>query len=596
MPGDYDPQRLRPDQLASDGHYLALAALASNYSDLAVASALGRAAHDPQALRWLWALVASAPDSLLWVAWRDVPPGLEVPADLQEQVRQLLLEPGPQTARATARDLAREAIFMALAPDSAFARAVAAEVLGEPRCSDQMRLQAAAALGTSRDPADRQALREAVESCPRADLAEQLLQRLAPRYTDDEQAWLLTWLQQRVPTLDPRIGATVFDAVRQLLAHLDPRSYAAWLGEFTGMQPASLQALLTPAFLAMAGLERVRELARLAPDLTPLIAGALQQMSEPQRTEFGEWAHSHLDPELLAPLRTQLTQDVQRTTGYAELDQRRHTAALAALRRFALACPPDPDATGGVDAARDYAQVLAPGQVQEIDAGRLEDCQLRQLGRVLGLLLQRGGEEGPERRNEFGDDARVLLQPLLGEARAAVLRPLARAAALPLPAALFDLALEDEASTRALLAEGGGGDLAQHVHGNPAAALRLLELADPQDLIGVADRLAGTVDWTALASDPDSLARAVSAVAKHRSPLAALARRHAATLRGPAAATSPARVVSALLSAMLDAGIVVAAGQDEDQQLLEAVVDSAEPGCMSLRRAGSPRVRLRTSG
>ena len=208
-----DPSSLDLEALAERSEYTALAALV-HHTDMYVAlGALAESAREPEALRWVVALVASKlppegyqsheqgqQDLYVQQLNDNLPKNLRVPDDLRETVAEFVLAPPTPPQQPWPRGEAQASVLRNLSEDDPFALDLAESVLEIEERGEDVGGAAFTLLGRSRDPARRSVIFGRIDDLPAEDRLPPLTELSTPLYEAEEDR-LVELLDEAITSL-----------------------------------------------------------------------------------------------------------------------------------------------------------------------------------------------------------------------------------------------------------------------------------------------------------------------------------------------------------------------------------------------------------
>jgi hypothetical protein len=306
-----DSSTLSFQALAGQGEYKALAALVYHADMEGALGALAASARDPEALRWVVALLARklSPEGYqpheqatleAYVQQLDdnLPGDLRVPEFLREGVEEFILTIPTPAQQPWPRAETQARVLRNLDVEDTFALDLAESVLALEERDEDVEEAAFALLGRSRDPERRSVIFEHTDDLPAEERISPLTELSPPLY-DAEEDRLVELLDEALPTL-AAVGVDQED--RNLAGKLS----AGGLEEILRRQAESSgaqQLLAGDLFVASLWPEKLKHLlsADLPPTLTEqLVAQAAAQMTLDTLLEFGRWAYGRIDAALLS--------------------------------------------------------------------------------------------------------------------------------------------------------------------------------------------------------------------------------------------------------------------------------------------------------
>jgi hypothetical protein len=388
-----DSSTLSFQALAGQGEYKALAALVYHADMEGALGALAASARDPEALRWVVALLARklSPEGYqpheqatleAYVQQLDdnLPGDLRVPEFLREGVEEFILTIPTPAQQPWPRAETQARVLRNLDVEDTFALDLAESVLALEERDEDVEEAAFALLGRSRDPERRSVIFEHTDDLPAEERISPLT-KLSPPLYDAEEDRLVELLDEALPTL-AAVGVDQED--RNLAGKLS----AGGLEEILRRQAESSgaqQLLAGDLFVASLWPEKLKHLlsADLPPTLTEqLVAQAAAQMTLDTLLEFGRWAYGRIDAALLSPVLNQVA-----AQAHSPYNPEIHSKCVRALSEFALR-------TNSPEVAQTLAARSSPGDLAALPQSLVSSAvRAQRLGRVCASILARGEED-----------------------------------------------------------------------------------------------------------------------------------------------------------------------------------------------------------
>lgn len=545
-----DPSSLGLGVLAERGEYTALAALVEHAEMEDALGWLAAIAQDPEALRWLMALLASKfpPEGYpqqeqgqldLYVQQLDdqLPEDLRVPEDLREEIKEFVLTPPTPPQQPWPRGEAQARVLRNLREDDPFALDLAESVLAVEGRDEEVGEAAFALLGLSRDFGRRSVVFDRTDDLSVEDRLTTLTALSAPLYEAEEDR-LVELLDEALPSL---AAAGVATEARSLAGMLSAERLEEILrrhAESSGSQ----QLLDGDSFVADLWPVKLKHL--LSADMPPTLAEELVDQAAFQMTldpllEFGRWAYGNLDPDLLSAVLRKVAGEAR-----SPYDPDKRAKCIRALAEFNVR-------TEDSDVARILADSVSPGELLALPQSLLPSAvKARRFGRTCASILAQ--EDADLTKDVVG----WLEQLTEDTRRRALLEGIGdQAQELELDLDLDPLGpcvLGYPLATRSLCGMDGGDAAlaaAQESEDPEGRVLGVVEASIHELEDGALETVAERCTWTSLTEE--QYRRLIAAYSERREVLLDEAARALASLELPEAEAIPPHLFQALLGAAL---------------------------------------------
>jgi hypothetical protein len=388
-----NPPELSLEALADRREYTALAALVEHAHIVDALGWLAARARDPEALRWLVALLASKlpPEGYPqheqgqqegYVRELDValPEGLHVPEHLREETKEFVLTPPTPPQQPWPRGEVQARVLRNLSADDPFALDLAEFVLTIDERDENVGEAAFALLGRSRDPVRRSVVFDRTENLSVEERLTTLTALSAPLFEAEEDR-LVELLDEALPFLATVGVATEARSLAAMLPADQVEEVLRRHADSTGSQ-----ALLDgDSFVADLWPEKLKHL--LLADLPPALAEELVnqaagRMSFDPLLEFGKWAYGNLDAELLSAV-------LRKVAGEARSphDPDKRAKCIRALAEFNIR-------TDDPEVAQTLAEDVSPQELLALPRSFLSSAaRARRFGRTCASILVQEDED-----------------------------------------------------------------------------------------------------------------------------------------------------------------------------------------------------------
>lgn len=559
-----DPSALRLMALAERGEYMALAALVEHADMEDALGWLATRARDPEALRWVVALLASKlppegyppheqgqQDLYVQQLHDELPEDLRVPEDLRERVAEFVLTPPSPPQQPWPRGEAQARVLRNLRADDPFALDLAESVLAIEERDNNVGGAAFALLGRSRDTGRRSVIFERTDDLSVQERLPLLTELSAPLHEAEEDR-LVKLLDEALPSL---VVTPVATEARSLAGMLSADRLERVLRRHAESN-VSLQLLSGDSFVAHLWPDKLKHLlsADLPPTLTEqLVEQAAFQMRLDPLLELGRWAYGNVDAELLTAVLKKVASEAR-----SPYDPDKRAKCIRALAEFNVR-------TDDSEVAETLADSVSPGELTALPRSFLASAaKARRFGRTCASVLERGDEDLSQDvvgwLERLPEDARR--QPLLGG-----IHDQARDLELELDLGpLGPCVLGYRRATNTLCGMDGGDSAlraAQESDDPEGQVLRVVEAAidklDEEALETVAERCT----WTSLAEE--QYRRLIAAYSRRPEVLLDETARALDSLDLPEAQAIPPRLLQELLGAALKRPVEELTGRLDQQ-------------------------------